>query len=96
MNQDSQNTSHDDRYKKLLSFAISEGWTVSSEGPSGAQLKKPRKMATSTKVVLYLGIILLLAWGVGLILIIISLIDYYVRTKEQTYYLDRSRPMPAP
>jgi hypothetical protein len=73
------------------------GWVVSAgEGRSGVQMKHPRVMRNSTKIVLALGIVGLVAAGAGVVLIILGLIDYSALTTEQSYFLNRDAPAIPP
>jgi len=77
--------STDQRYRSELKQALAAGWILLSEGPSGAQLELPKKMRTQTQVALILGVVLLFAYGLGLILIIVALIDYAIQKKETKF-----------
>lgn len=78
-------------YPGALKRLIENGWEMVSEGPSGAQLKKPKKMRTQTKVVLWIGVVLLVAAGLGVLFIILALLDYAMQ-KDQTYFLRSDNP----
>lgn len=78
-------------YAALLDVLIQRGWTVTSEGASGAQLTKPKEMKTQTKVALVIGAVLILAFGIGLIVILFAMIDYWM-TKPKTHFLSRGNP----
>jgi len=84
----------DPQYKEILQGLTSTGWVVVSEGPSGVQVRRPRVMRASTKFFFVIGIVGLLAYGLGIIMIILALMDYYVLTKEETYFLNRESPTP--
>jgi len=73
---------------------VAQHWEVISDGPSGVQLRAPRKL----RILQLLGIVLglasfalgtltPLAYGIGLILIGLALLDYYVFTKRETKFL---------
>jgi hypothetical protein len=85
-------SSHGQKYSEILASLTSQEWVVVTEGASGAQMKLPRAMRFSTKLVFAVGIIGLLAFGLGIILIILGLIDYYALTKEESYFLSRETP----
>jgi hypothetical protein len=74
-----------------LESLLNNGWTVVSEGPSGAQLIGEKKMKTQTKVALVIGVVLVLAAGLGLIIMALALIDYWM-TKAPTHFVSRSHP----
>ena len=80
-----------DLYAKLLGALVDAGWQVTSEGPSGAQLAKPKEMKLQTKVALVIGAVLVMAWGLGLIIMFFALIDYWM-TKPATHFLSTSAP----
>ncbi len=82
-------------YSEVLAELVGSKWTVVTEGPSGAQLKHPRVMRSSTKVILAIGVVGLLAAGVGIILIIAGLIEYFAQS-ERTFFLNRERPDAPP
>lgn len=82
-------------YESALSQLIEKGWTVASEGASGAQLKKAKTMRSADKWCIGLGVPLLLV-GAGLLLIIIGLLDYAFFTKDQLYFLRRETPAMPP
>ena len=81
----------EDIYSRLLGGLIEQGWLVSSEGTSGAQLTKPKEMKTQTKVAMAIGAVLVLAWGIGVIIILIAAIDCWM-TKPATHFLNRANP----
>lgn len=84
-------------YPEILAKLVSEKWIVVSEGPSGAQMKRPRQMMTQTKVCLIIGgVCLLFYWPIALLLIAVAAFDYFVFTKERTHFLSREAPMLPP
>lgn len=80
-------------YPGALKHLVNDGWEVVSEGPSGAQLKKPKKMKTQTKVAMLVGAVLVFAWGIGVLVILFALIDYAMQ-KDESYFLDSDNPQP--
>lgn len=80
-----------DDYSQILRELLTDGWTVQSEGPSGAQLVGHKRARLQTKVAIVVGAVLLLAWGIGLIVLIFAFVDYAM-TKPRAYFLDRSSP----
>jgi hypothetical protein len=82
-------------YSAILSSLTENKWVVVSEGPSGAQLRHPRVMTTSTKVVLIIGVVGLLAGGAGILFLILGAADYAM-TKEQNHFLNRENPSRPP
>lgn len=83
-------------YQQIIAKVTSEGWQVVTEGPSGAQIKRPRIMRTQTKVVLFVGFLLLIAYGAGLLFLIIGGIDYAM-TRPGAHFVSRESPtLPKP
>lgn len=83
-------------YESALAELQTQGWVLTNENPSGAQLRLPKKMRTADKVCIGIGIPLLFV-GAGLLLILIGLIDYAAYTKDRDYFLRRELPaMPGP
>jgi hypothetical protein len=82
-------------FETALSTLIAQKWTVVSEGPSGAQLIGEKKMTRQTRLALIVGAVLVLAAGIGLIVMAFALIDYWM-TKPPTHFLSRAQPsLPA-
>ncbi len=92
------NTTTASSYSEILASLTADKWEVVNEGPSGAQLKRPRQMMTQTKVCLIAGgVMLLFYWPVALLLIAVATFDYFVMTKERTHFLGRENPaLPPP
>lgn len=81
-------------YPEMLAKLTSDGWQLVSEGPSGAQLKKPKKMKTLDSLCAIAGVVLLFfLWPLGLLLILIAVLDLLFFTKEQSHYLSRDMPL---
>jgi hypothetical protein len=84
-------------YPSILAALTRDKWQVVNEGSSGAQLKRPRTMMTQTKVVLTLGgVCLLFFWPIALLFIAVATFDYFVNTKERSYFLNRETPEVPP
>jgi hypothetical protein len=73
---------------------VAQHWEVISDGPSGVQLRAPRTMKLLDLLGLALGLacfalgfLTVMAYGFGLILIGLALLDYYVFTKPETRFL---------
>jgi hypothetical protein len=79
-------------YDAVLQGALAKGWIVLSEGPSGAQLKRPKEMKALDKWCIGLGVPLILLFGVGFILVAFGLIDYALFTKDKTFFVGRISP----
>lgn len=79
-------------YSDILAKLCAAGWRVETEGPSGAQMKRPRVMRASTKLVIALGVVAVPLMGAGLVLLGLGALDYYILTKEASHFLNRERP----
>ena len=73
---------------------VARHWEVISDGPSGVQLRAPRKLRLLQLLGIVLGLasfalgtLTPMAYGFGLILIGLALLDYYVFTKRETKFL---------
>ncbi len=82
-------------YRQRLEYLIAQGWEMKSEGPSGAQLVGEKKMRTLDRICLWLGILTVVFYGVGLIFIIIAMIDYAFFTERAKYFLPNRDAAPA-
>jgi hypothetical protein len=81
-------------YSETLAKLTADGWQLVTDGPSGAQLKKPKKMRTLDSVCAVIGVVcLFFAWPLGLLLILIAILDFAFFTKERTHFLSRDLPM---
>ena len=76
---------------------MAKKWEVISDGPSGVQLRAPKKLRKFDWLALGLGLLCfglgfltVLAYGFGLILVALGLLDYFVLTKAQTVFLPRT------
>jgi len=76
---------------------VAKKWEVISDGPSGVQLRAPKKLRKFDWLALGLGLLCfglgfltVLAYGFGLILVALGLLDYFVLTKAQTVFLPRT------
>lgn len=77
-------------YTEILTKLTSDKWQLVAEGPSGAQLKKPKPTSVLPFV---LGLLLLLLWWpIGILILIAAVIQYAILTKEPTYFLSRDNP----
>lgn len=79
-------------YDAALRQITTRGWIMVAEGPSGAQLREPKKMTGQNKACLVLGALLLIVWGVGLLLILLVVIQHYMLQKERNHFLSRETP----
>ena len=76
---------------------VAQRWVVVSDGPSGVQLRAPRHMRKFDWLALGLGLLCfglgfltMLAYGFGLVLVSLGLLDYFVFTKAETTFLPRA------
>jgi hypothetical protein len=74
-------------YKARLAAMLAAGWTMKSEGPSGAQLEGEKKMSKLDKACLWFGILTFWIYGFGVLFILIALLDFWFMTKKPTYFL---------
>jgi hypothetical protein len=65
---------------------ISNGWRVTSDGPTGTQLEAPKRIRTSELVAIFVGVVLLPFFGLGLFIIGAAVVDY-VRRKPATKFI---------
>lgn len=72
-----------------LSHALETGWIVISDGPSGAQLKIPKRMSRGQRQGIVAGVVLLILFGIGLIFILISILNFTYFTDEKTQFIPR-------
>ena len=76
-------------YQFQLNAYLQRGWSVITEGPSGAQIQAKKKMAGLTIVCLTLGVVLIALYGIGLLLIICALIGHAIE-KPETKFIARN------
>lgn len=79
-------------YPEALKKLTDAGWVVISEGPSGAQLKGPKVMTGQNKVCLILGLVLLIFWGIGLLLLLLVFLQHVLLQKQPAHFLSRDEP----
>lgn len=75
-------------FESKLKDYLQRGYKVLSDGPSGIQLEGPKVMRTQTKVAMLIGAVLVLAYGIGLIVILFALIDHAM-AKPPAVFLSR-------
>jgi hypothetical protein len=68
---------------------VTQRWEVISDGPSGVQLRAPKKIKVIDLICLIIGLPMIVFYGLGLILVGLGLVDYYVFTKQETKFLPR-------
>jgi hypothetical protein len=76
--------------QQQISDLVSRRWEVISDGPSGVQLRAPKKLKLIDLICLIVGVpaLILFHW-IGLVPIALGLIDYFVFTKVETKFLPR-------
>jgi hypothetical protein len=74
----------------LIAGLVANHWEVISDGPSGVQLRAPRKLKTLDVLSFVLGLasfalgfLTPMAYGIGLILVVLALLDYFVLSKRE-------------
>ncbi len=84
---------HTTRQQAEIAGLVANHWEVVSDGPSGAQLRAPRKLKTLDVVGFLLGLasfalgfLTPMAYGIGLVLIGLALLDYYVFTQREVKF----------
>jgi len=75
--------------QKQVAEYVGQHWEVISDGPSGVQLRAPKKMKVIDLICLIIGLPMLAFYGLGVFLIGLGLIDYFVFTKSETKFLPR-------
>lgn len=70
-----------------------KGWQVISQTDSTAQMRKPKRWS---KIGLILGFLLLLLYGAGLIILLLTVIDYLVQKEKIIYITADELRNPAP
>jgi hypothetical protein len=80
-------------YSIELKRLIADGWTVLSEGPSGAQLQKKKRFSKQSIGAIAAGLLFILIFGVwgfvlGFVFVLAGVLDYLI-AKPSTLYLSR-------
>lgn len=82
-----------ENYPGVLRKLTGDGWAVVSEGPSGAQLRGPKKMKALDVAAMVLGVTLAFIFPVvGFILIGAAVLDYVFLTPRREFFLSRDKP----
>ena len=76
-------------FQQQIAELVARRWEVISDGPTGAQLRAPKKMKVIDLICLIIGLPTNVFYGLGLILIGLGLIDYLIFTKAETKFLPR-------
>ena len=75
--------------QQQIAKLISQRWEVISDGPTGVQLRAPRKMKKLDLLCIVLGLPMVFFYGLGLILIGLGLLDYFLFTESEMKFLPR-------
>jgi hypothetical protein len=76
-------------YQQQIADLVAQNWEVISDGPTGVQLRAPKKVKVIDLLCFIVGLPTIVFWGVGLILIGLGLIDHFVLTKTEMKFLPR-------
>lgn len=76
-------------FQQQIADLVALNWEVISDGPTGVQLRAPKKIKVIDLLCFIVGLPMIIFYGLGLILIGLGLIDYYVLTKAETKFLPR-------
>jgi hypothetical protein len=76
-------------YQAEIAKWVDARWEVVSDGPTGVQLRGPRKLKVIDLICFIVGLPAIVFWGLGLILIGLGLIDHFVLTQRATKFLPR-------
>lgn len=85
-----ESASSDDSYKLQLQQLVDEGWEVASEGPSGAQLKKVKKVRIITMLCIAVVVpaFLFSEYEIGVVALVLGGLNHFL-TKEQKKFLPK-------
>lgn len=78
-----------DKFQEQIAELVHANWEVISDGPTGVQLRAPKRLKVIDLVCFIIGLPMIYFWGLGLILIGLGLIDHFVLTKQETRFLAR-------
>lgn len=71
-----------DRTQAAISSATSAGWQIINRDAAGIQFRKPKEWSKGAVV---LGVILLLFWGFGLVILFLAALDYAIAKDKLAY-----------
>jgi hypothetical protein len=71
-----------DRTQEAIATATAAGWQIVSRDALGTQFRKPKQWSKGAVVV---GVVLLIFWGFGLVILFLALLDYLI-AKDQLAY----------
>lgn len=76
-------------FQRQIAELVRTNWEVISDGPTGVQLRAPKKIKVIDLICLIIGLPMIVYYGLGLILVGLGLVDHYVFTKQETKFLAR-------
>ena len=76
-------------FQKQYDDLTAKGWVVTSNGPDGMELRAPKVWRLSDKILLGVGVVGLVAYGLGLLIIGFALARHYLFNNPPTAYLER-------
>jgi hypothetical protein len=69
---------------------VKQGWLIIADGPTGTQLKSPKKMKTLDKIVMIAGVACLFVnFILAGVFILMAIIDYAFLTNQETIFIER-------
>lgn len=86
-----------DKTAETITRMTADGWKVASQGSDGIQFTKPKRYRNDFALA---GILLLIVYGLGLVILLLGAVDYMM-AKDETRFLTREElraglPDPAP
>lgn len=78
-----------DAFQLQIAGLVARRWEVISDGPTGVQLRAPKKMKVIDMICLVVGLPAVVFHGLGVVLIGLGLIDYFIFTKAEKKFLPR-------
>lgn len=78
-------------FRSELRLMTQKGWVVVNEGPSGAQLKKPRTLSFVTGLLILLGVASVFFNYLGTVAFLAIAALNYAMTPDKTRFLPRPR-----
>ncbi len=78
-----------DAFQQQIAELVRENWEVISDGPTGVQLRAPKRLKVIDLICFIVGLPMIVFYGLGLILLGLGLIDYFILTKQETRFLAR-------
>ena len=71
-----------DRTQETIAKATSAGWQIVSRDAGGTQFRKPKQWSKGAVVT---GVVLLLFWGFGLVVLALAALDYLMAKDKLSY-----------